>query len=131
MWVDLRNFVMDMPPNFATPQDASALCLQLHHCWPWVLFILCPAIVSAIEITDNFLLCALCRFGKIHHLWQKILCSVSLTVKPLITNPPKRTTSVQRRDRSDLPPINFTIELHVIHFEPPKSGQLSTPNNGH
>ena len=39
----------------------------------------------------------------------------------------KRTTSVQRMDH--LPPIDFTIEL--IHFEPPRSGHLSTPNNGH
>ena len=39
----------------------------------------------------------------------------------------KRTTSVQRT--THLPPIDFTIEL--IHFEPPRSGHLSTPNNGH
>ena len=39
----------------------------------------------------------------------------------------KRTTSVQRT--AHLPPIDFTIEL--IHFEPPRSGHLSTPNNGH
>ena len=38
-----------------------------------------------------------------------------------------RTTSVQRT--THLPPIDFTIEL--IHFEPPRSGHLSTPNNGH
>ena len=39
----------------------------------------------------------------------------------------KRTTSLQRT--AHLPPIDFTIEL--IHFEPPRSGHLSTPNNGH
>ena len=39
----------------------------------------------------------------------------------------KRTTSLQRT--AYLPPIDFTIEL--IHFEPPRSGHLSTPNNGH
>ena len=39
----------------------------------------------------------------------------------------KRATSVQRT--AHLPPIDFTIEL--IHFEPPRSGHLSTPNNGH
>ena len=39
----------------------------------------------------------------------------------------KRTTSVQWT--AHLPPIDFTIEL--IHFEPPRSGHLSTPNNGH
>ena len=39
----------------------------------------------------------------------------------------KRTTSVQRTNH--LPPVDFTIEL--IHFEPPRSGHLSTPNNGH
>ena len=39
----------------------------------------------------------------------------------------KRTTSVQRT--AHLPPIDFTIEL--IHVEPPRSGHLSTPNNGH
>ena len=36
----------------------------------------------------------------------------------------KRTTSLQRT--AHLPPIDFTIEL--IHFEPPRSGHLSTPN---
>ena len=39
----------------------------------------------------------------------------------------KRTTSLQRT--AHLPPIDFTIEL--IHYEPPRSGHLSTPNNGH
>ena len=39
----------------------------------------------------------------------------------------KRTSSLQRT--AHLPPIDFTIEL--IHFEPPRSGHLSTPNNGH
>ena len=39
----------------------------------------------------------------------------------------KWTTSVQRT--AHLPPIDFTIEL--IHFEPPRSRHLSTPNNGH
>ena len=39
----------------------------------------------------------------------------------------KRTTSVQRT--THLPPIDFTIKL--IHFEPPRSGHVSTPNNGH
>ena len=39
----------------------------------------------------------------------------------------KQTTSVQRT--AHLPPIDLTIEL--IHFEPPRSGHLSTPNNGH
>ena len=39
----------------------------------------------------------------------------------------KRTTSLQRT--AHLPPIDFTIEL--IHFEPPRSGHLLTPNNGH
>ena len=39
----------------------------------------------------------------------------------------KRTTSVQQTTR--LPPIDFTIE--ILHFEPPRSGHLSTPNNGH
>ena len=39
----------------------------------------------------------------------------------------KRTTSLQRT--AHLPPIDFTIEL--IRFEPPRSGHLSTPNNGH
>ena len=39
----------------------------------------------------------------------------------------KRTTSEQRT--AHLPPIDFTIEL--IYFEPPRSGHLSTPNNGH
>ena len=39
----------------------------------------------------------------------------------------KRTTSLQRT--AHLPMIDFTIEL--IHFEPPRSGHLSTPNNGH
>ena len=38
----------------------------------------------------------------------------------------KRTTS-QRT--AHLPPIDFTIEL--IHYEPPRSGHLSTLNNGH
>ena len=37
------------------------------------------------------------------------------------------TISVQRT--AYLPPIDFTIEL--IHFEPPRSGHLSTPNNRH
>ena len=39
----------------------------------------------------------------------------------------KRTTSLQRT--AHLPLIDFTIEL--IHYEPPRSGHLSTPNNGH
>ena len=39
----------------------------------------------------------------------------------------KRTTSVQRT--AHLPPIDFTIQL--LHFKPPRSGHLSTPNNGH
>ena len=39
----------------------------------------------------------------------------------------KRTSSLQRT--AHLPPIDFTIE--VIHFEPPRTGHLSTPNNGH
>ena len=39
----------------------------------------------------------------------------------------KRTTSVQQM--AHLPPIDFTIEL--IHLEPPRSGHLPTPNNGH
>ena len=39
----------------------------------------------------------------------------------------KRTTSVQRT--AHLPLIDFTTEL--IHYEPPRSGHLSTPNNGH
>ena len=39
----------------------------------------------------------------------------------------KRTTSLQRT--AHLPPIDFTTEL--IHYEPPRSGHLSTPNNGH
>ena len=39
----------------------------------------------------------------------------------------KQTTSVQRT--AHLPLIDFTIEL--IHFEPPRSGHLSTLNNGH
>ena len=51
------------------------------------------------------------------------------TVKPLITDPPKsgQPGSVQRT--AHLTPIDFIIEL--IHFEPPRSGHLSTPNNGH
>ena len=36
----------------------------------------------------------------------------------------KRTTSLQRT--AHLSPIDFTI-----HFEPPRSGHPSTPNNGH
>ena len=36
----------------------------------------------------------------------------------------KRTTSLQRT--AHLLPIDFTI-----HYEPPRSGHLSTPNNGH
>ena len=39
----------------------------------------------------------------------------------------KRSTSLQ--GTAHLPPIDFTIEL--IHYEPPRSGHLSTPNNGH
>ena len=39
----------------------------------------------------------------------------------------KRSTSVQRT--AHLPPIDFTIEL--IYYEPPRSGHLWTPNNGH
>ena len=39
----------------------------------------------------------------------------------------KRTTSVQWT--AHLPPIAFTIE--IAHFEPPRSGHLSTPNNRH
>ena len=39
----------------------------------------------------------------------------------------KQTTSVQRT--AHLAPTDFTIEL--IHFEPPRSRHLSTPNNGH
>ena len=39
----------------------------------------------------------------------------------------KQTTSLQRTVH--LHPIYFTIEL--IHFEPPRSGHLSTPNSGH
>ena len=39
----------------------------------------------------------------------------------------KRTTFLQRT--AHLPPIDFTIEL--IHFEPPRSGHLSTLNNRH
>ena len=39
----------------------------------------------------------------------------------------KRTTSLQRT--AHLPPIDFIIEL--IHYKPPRSGHLSTPNNGH
>ena len=51
-----------------------------------------------------------------------------ITVKTSNNGPSeKRTTSVQRTDH--LPPIDFTIEL--IHFEPPRNGHLSTPNNGH
>ena len=41
--------------------------------------------------------------------------------------PPKWTTYVQRT--THLPPIDFTIEL--MHYEPPRSGHLSTPNNKH
>ena len=39
----------------------------------------------------------------------------------------KRTTPLQQT--AHLPPIDFTIEL--IHYEPPRSGHLSTLNNGH
>ena len=39
----------------------------------------------------------------------------------------KRTTSLQRTDH--LPLIDFTIEL--LHFERPRSGDLSTSYNGH
>jgi len=39
----------------------------------------------------------------------------------------KWTTSIQQT--AHLPPIDFTIKL--IHYEPPRSGHLSTPNNGH
>ena len=49
------------------------------------------------------------------------------TVKPLITDPPKSRQLLYRTDH--LPPIDFTTEL--IHFKPPRSGHLSTPNNGH
>ena len=39
----------------------------------------------------------------------------------------KRTTSIQRT--AHLSPIDFTIKL--IHYEPPRSRHLSTPNTGH
>ena len=59
--------------------------------------------------------------SKLESLWQS-------TVKPLITDPPKSGQPLYS-NTDHLPPIDFTIEL--IHFEPPRSGHLSTPNNGH
>ena len=54
-------------------------------------------------------------------------CSISYSKTSNNGPSEKRTTSVQRT--AHLPPIDFTIEL--IHYEPPRSGHLSTPNNGH
>ena len=62
---------------------------------------------------------------------DKLINSTSIsTVKLLITDLPKSgqpSSSVQWT--AHLPPIDFTIKL--IHFEPPRSGHLSTPSNGH
>ena len=38
----------------------------------------------------------------------------------------KRTTSVRRTN--PMPPITLPIE--IVHLEPPRSGHLSTPDNG-
>ena len=52
------------------------------------------------------------------------LCSYNYSKTSNNGSSEKRTTSLQRT--AHLPPIDFTI-----HFEPPRSGHLSTPNNGH
>ena len=60
---------------------------------------------------------------------NSLLCGGELNKTSTLNNGPseKQTTSLQRT--AHLPPIDFTIEL--IHYEPPRSGHLSTPNNGH
>jgi len=63
------------------------------------------------------------------HMLQNILKFHCSMYSKTSNNGPseKRTTSLQRT--AHLPPIDFTIEL--IHYKPPRSRHLSTPNNGH
>ena len=81
-----------------------------------------------------FALTAYIQFINVNHCplkWDGLFClhPAFLHYSKTSNNGPseKRTTSLQRT--AHLPPIDFTIEL--INFEPPRSGHLSTPNNGH
>ena len=71
------------------------------------------------------------EYGLLGKMWLSIReRRVTVTVYSKTSNngpSEKWTTSVQRT--AHLPPIDFTIEL--IHYEPPRSGHLSIPNNGH